>query len=138
MKLDKLFELPFPPGHVYDAWVCPDTVIPPATRTDINPTVGGHYRLYVEMEDRCSRAEGVFFAVEPERRVRYTWEWDRDGEITEIDVTFDDGAEGTTLHIQQSGFRSEASRDLQDSSWDDYVEQLSSLLQQRAALPISA
>jgi glutathione S-transferase len=138
MKIDKHYELPFPPHNVYEAWVCSDTVIPPATRMDVNPTVGGHYRLYMEMEDRCSRAEGLFFSVTPDRHVRYTWEWDRDGEITEIDVTFDSAANGTVLHIRHSGFRKQASRDMHDTGWDDYVEQLSTLLQERAKLPLSA
>ncbi len=138
MHFEKHYELPFPPNHVYDAWLCPEVVVPPATRADINPTVGGHYRLYVEMEDRCSRAEGLFFAVEPEHRVRYTFEWDRDGEITEIDVIFDDSGQGTALYIRHSGFRNRASRDLHAKNWDDYIEQLEVLLRERNALPVSA
>ena len=138
MHLRKHYLLPFPPNHVYDAWVCPEIVIPPATRLDINPTVGGHYRLYIEMEDRCSRAEGLFFTVEPEQRVRYTWEWDRNGEITEIDVIFDGSSDGTALQIHHSGFRDGASRDMHNQGWDNYVEQLSALLKERNALPISA
>lgn len=138
MKIDKHFELPFTPHRLFNAWVCSDTVIPPATRMDINPTVGGHYRLYMEMEDRCSRAEGLFFSVVPDRHIRYTWEWDRDGEITEIDVTFDPTAKGTALHIQHTGFVKEASRDTHDSGWDDYIEQLSTMLEQKSDMRLSA
>lgn len=138
MKIDKHFELPFTPNRLFEAWVCSDTIIPPATRMDINPTVGGHYRLYMEMEDRCSRAEGLFFSVIPGRHLRYTWEWDRDGEITEIDVTFDPITKGTALHIQHSGFVKEASRDMNDSGWDDHIEQLSSMLDQKSEVRLSA
>jgi uncharacterized protein YndB with AHSA1/START domain len=133
MKIEKTYDLPFPPKRVYDAWICPDTVIPPTTRIDINPTVGGLCRHFVEQEDRCNRAEGLFFAVEPDRRVRYTWERDRDGEITEIDVVFDAVDEGTKLHIRQSGFCKEDSLADQDSGWDNYVEQLTALLETRDA-----
>lgn len=132
MKIDKSYELPFPPDRVFAAWVCPETVIPPATRMEINPTVGGHYRLFMESEDRCNRAEGLFFAVEPDRHVRYTWEWDRDGEITEIDVLFEPADDGTALHIKHSGFRKPESRDMHDSGWDSYVEKLSALLEKGA------
>ena len=131
MKIEKTYDLPFPPKRVYDAWICPDTVIAPTTRIDINPTVGGHCRHFVELEDRCNRAEGLFFAVEPDRRVRYTWERDRDGEITEIDVVFDAVDEGTKLHIRQSGFRREDSLAAQDSGWDIYIEQLAAFLETR-------
>ena len=131
MKIEKTYDLPFPPDRVFDAWICPDTVIAPTTRIDINPTVGGHYRHFLEQEDRCNRAEGLFFTVEQDRRVRYTWERDRDGEITEIDVLFDGGQKGTTLHICHSGFRREESLADHDSGWDSYVEQLGALLESR-------
>ena len=132
MKIEKTYDLPFAPKRVFDAWICPSTVIAPTTRIDINPTVGGHCRHFVEQDDRCNRAEGLFFAIEQDRRVRYTWERDRDGEITEVDVLFDGGEEGTTLHICHSGFRKEESRADQDSGWDMYVEQLSALLETSA------
>ena len=129
MKIDKIYALPFPPNRVYTAWVCPDTIVPPATRKEINPTVGGHYRLFFETEDRCNRAEGLFFCVEPDRHIRYTWERDRDGEITEVDVVFDGVDEGTSLRICHSGFRDQESRDSLDTDWDSFVEQLTTLLE---------
>ena len=138
MNIDKHYELPFPPNRVFDAWVCSETVIPPATSMDINPQIGGHYRLYMEMEDRCSRAEGIFFSVEPGRHVRYTWEWDRDGEITEIDVCFDATPEGTSVHIQHTGFTNQSSVDMHAKGWDSYVEQLSAFLSDRAEVKVPA
>ncbi|MEM9105552.1 MAG: SRPBCC domain-containing protein [Pseudomonadota bacterium] len=129
MKIEKTYDLPFPPKRVFDAWICPDTLIAPTTRIDINPTVGGHCRHFQEQEDRCNRSEGLFFAVEQDRRVRYTWERDRDGEITEIDVLFADGEDGTTLHISHTGFRHEESLADHDSGWDTYVEHLGAFLE---------
>ncbi len=138
MEIDKHYELPFTPNRIFNTWVCSDTVIPPATRMDINPQVGGHYRLYMEMEDRCSRAEGLFFSVIPDRHLRYTWEWDRDGEITEVDVTLVPTAKGTALHIHHTGFVNKASRDMHDSNWDEFVEQLSAILDQESDMRIRA
>ena len=128
MKIDKNYELPFPPERVFAAWTSSETVIPPATRMDINPTVGGHFRLIIEGGERDSVAEGLFFAVEPDRHVRYTWEWDRNGEITEVAVRFEPADVGTDLHILHTGFRKQESRDMHDSGWDSYVEALSALL----------
>lgn len=130
MKIDKNYALPFPPNRIYAAWICPRTIVSPATKKDINPTVGGHYRLIMESEDRCNRIEGLFFCVEPDRHIRYTWERDRDGEITEVDVVFEPKDDGTSLRIRHSGFRSEESRDFQDGDWDNHVETLTAMLEE--------
>lgn len=134
MKIDKNYALPFPPDRVYAAWMSPDTVVSPVTGKDINPTVGGHYRLIIETEDRCNRIDGLFFCIEPDRHIRYTWERDRDGEITEVDVVFEIADDGTSLRIHHSGFRSEESRDMQQGDWDNYVEQLIALLEKEREL----
>ncbi len=97
MKIDKSYELPFPARDVYAAWVSPRTVIAPATGMDIDPVVGGHTRLIMETADYAARAEGVFLVVERGERVRYSWEWNGDGEVTESDVTFTPIADGTRV-----------------------------------------
>jgi hypothetical protein len=43
-NIEKTYELPFSPQQIYAAWVSSNTVIPPATKMDINPIEGGHYR----------------------------------------------------------------------------------------------
>ncbi|MCY6381032.1 SRPBCC family protein [Hoeflea prorocentri] len=130
MKIDKNYELPFSPERVFAAWTSSETVIPPATRMDINPTVGGHFRLIIEGTEHNSVAEGLFFAVEPDRHVRYTWEWDRSGEITQIDVRFEPADAGTDLRIVHTGFQKQESLDMHDSGWDSYVEALSVFLKE--------
>lgn len=129
MNIDKYYDLPFSTKQVYAAWTCPQTIIPPATRMEIDPTVGGHYRLFIEEEDRCSRAEGLIFAIEPERHVRFTWERDRDGEITEVELFFTPTQNGSTLRIRHFGFNKQETRDMHDTGWDNYVTQLSQFLQ---------
>ena len=74
MDIEKIYELPFPVGDVYGAWTSPDTVVPPATRMEVEPIVGGPYRVIIETPDFSARTDGKFLVVEPERRVRYTWE----------------------------------------------------------------
>jgi uncharacterized protein YndB with AHSA1/START domain len=65
MQIEKTYELPFPPSVVYDAWVSSDTVIPPATAMDIDPIVGGHYRLIMETPDFNGKNEGRFCWLNP-------------------------------------------------------------------------
>ncbi|MFT5500120.1 MAG: hypothetical protein ACI88G_000246, partial [Woeseiaceae bacterium] len=97
MDLEKHYDLPYPPATVYAAWISSDTVIPPATAMDINPVVGGHYRLTAEMPGYVGKNEGEFLIVEAEQHIRYTWEWNGDGDVSEIDVTFSATPAGTRV-----------------------------------------
>jgi len=89
---------------------------------NIDPKVGGHYRLIISGNDFSSRNEGKFLIVEAPHHVRYTWEWSGDGEITEIDVVFATTTQGTEIQISHSGFTSQTSVDNHDSGWDSYIE----------------
>ena len=129
MNIEKVDEIPFPPEQVYAAWVSSDTVIPPATAMDVNPVEGGHYRLIMETPEFVGRNEGRFLAVDPGTHIRYTWEWNRDGEISEIDVRFSASAAGTRITLVHSGFRSQVSTEMHDSGWDSYVEGFTAFLQ---------
>lgn len=123
MKIVKTYQVPFPVDAVYAAWVSSDTVIPPATSMDVLPEVGGHYRLLMETPEFTGRNEGTFTRVEPNRRVTYTWEWNHDGEVTEIDVHFEAIDAGTRVSLTHSGFTSSTSVSTHDSGWDSYMEQ---------------
>lgn len=129
MDIQKIYQLPFPRESVYAAWVSSDTVIAPATAMDINPVVGGHYRLFMESADFTGRNEGSFLAVDPNEHVRYTWEWNSDGEVTEIDVTFSANANGTEVIIAHRGFHSQKNADQHASGWDSYIKGFTSFLE---------
>ena len=122
MQLEKRYELRFPVAKVYAAWVSSDTVIPPATKMDVLPKVGGHYRLSMRTPDFTMTNEGTFSLVEPEQRVVYTWEWNHDGEISTIDVRFSETPAGTQIDIVQSGFEKSESVEQHDAGWDSYIE----------------
>lgn len=131
MDIEKTYELPFPPQQVYAAWVSSDTVIAPATSMDINPVVGGHYRLIMENPEFTGKNEGEFLIVEPNRHVRYTWEWNNDGEITEIDVVFSESPTGTRIVLQHTGFKHAESAEMHASGWDSYINGLTEFLEKR-------
>lgn len=117
--IDSTWFLPFSPERVYAAWVSSDTVIPPATKMDVLPKLGGHYRLTAQNDTMSN--EGVFLDVEPNRRLVYTWQWSGDEEITRIEVHFSPHTDGTELRLQHTGFVTEASRSNHDNGWTSYV-----------------
>ena len=128
MKIEKNYALPFSPNVVYAAWISSATVIPPATAMDIDPVVGGHYRLTAEMPGYVGKNEGEFLAVEPGKHLRYTWEWNGDGDVSEIDVTFATSGDSTALTLVHSGFSNQESVDSHDSGWDSYINGLTEFL----------
>ena len=117
----KDYKLNFPRTRVYAAWVSSKTIIAPATDMDVNPVVGGHYRLIMETPKQSSSSDGTFLIVEENRHLRYTWKWSNEDEVTEIDVKFSSTEHGTAIHLEYSGFQSDASRDMHDSGWDSYI-----------------
>ena len=119
--IDSTWFLPFPPERVYAAWVSSDTVIPPATKMDIKPEVGGHYRLFAQNDTMTMTNEGTFLEVEPDRHLRYTWQWSGDDEVTQIDVLFSPHTDGTELRLQHRDFLTEQSRNNHDNGWTSYV-----------------
>jgi uncharacterized protein YndB with AHSA1/START domain len=122
MIIDKSYDLPFAIDKVYAAWVDSDTVIAPATRMDIKPEVGGHYRLFMDSPDFTASNQGEFLRVEPGTRVTYTWEWNRDGEVSTIDVTFAPTQTGTRVRILHDGFTKPESVTNHSTGWDSYIE----------------
>lgn len=127
-QIDKTYELNFPVARVYAAWVSSDTVIAPATAMDVLAEVGGHYRLIMDLPDFKGRNEGVFRAVEPEQRLCYTWEWNNDGEVSNIDVRFSATPTGCRIDLSHSGFHSDASAERHATGWDSYMAGFEALL----------
>ncbi len=122
MKIEKTYNLPFSVEKAYQAWVASTTVIAPATSMDIDPRVGGRYRLLIDTADFTAKNEGKFSRVEPLSRLTYTWEWNKDGEVSTIDVRFTSVESGTQVDIVHSGFSSQESMSVHDSGWDSYIE----------------
>lgn len=89
---------------------------------DILPEVGGHYRLIMKTPDFSSFTERTFLIVEPNSHVRYTCEWNLDGEVSELDVTFFASEQGTIVVIEHSWFRKLQSTDMHHQVWDNYIK----------------
>ncbi len=50
--------------------------------------------------------EGIFAEIVKNRPLRHSWEWSRDGEVTEITVRFEPKGESTVATLLHAGFTS--------------------------------
>ena len=95
---------------------------------DIDPVVGGHYRLIMDMPEFAARNEGVFLEVRSGSRLKYTWEWNADGDVTEITVNLRDDGDGCKIAITHAGFRDHNSLEQHADGWDSYVKGFTAFL----------
>jgi len=98
-------ELAFDMKVAHTAWVSSNTVIAPPTSMDIEPALGGHYRLITDTSEFSGKNEGKFSLIEPQQRDLYTRKRNGDGEVTEIDVRVEVTAAGTKILIHHTGLR---------------------------------
>lgn len=129
LTIHKKYQVDFSPQQLFDAWISPDMVIPPVSKIEVDPKVGGFLKLTVETPDGNSVMVGEFLNLSRPSQLVYTWEWDNNGEITHITVDFKALADGTEIVIAHTGFQSEESRAMHDSGWDSYVNGVVQTLQ---------
>ncbi len=129
MKIEKSYNLPFPRKQVYAAWISSETVIPPATSMDIDTRVGGHYKLFMNTPEFDAKCEGRFFEIIEDEFLHYSWEWNGDGEISDIRVRFSDHEKGATVELTHKNFTKQDSRDMHDTGWDSYIDGLRHFMQ---------
>ena len=121
MDFEKTYEIPFPTATVYAAWMSSDTVIAPAKRMRVVPKVGGAYQLFMQDTGKTPSCQGKFSEVFANSRIRYSWQWENDEEVTDITVSFSPNPQGTQVTILHQGFVSSASHDNHAKGWDNYI-----------------
>jgi len=89
----------------------------------IDPRPGGHWRTTMRSpEGKLFTVSGVYRAVEPARRLVFTWGWEDDkgarGHETEVTVTFAAAPGGTKLVILQKEFATAEDRDRHGQGWN--------------------
>lgn len=115
----KSYVIAIPLELVFEKWVNEDTVVAPAERMEIEPRVGGAYRLFMPGGGVMT---GEFSEFVENERVRYSWNWVGSDENTEVDVTFDNHPDGTEVQVTHSGFHSETSYNNHAAGWDNYID----------------
>jgi uncharacterized protein YndB with AHSA1/START domain len=115
----KSYVLRFPLELVFAKWVAEDTVVAPAEKMEIEPRVGGAYRLLMP---GGGVMKGVFSEYSQNERGTYSWNWVGSDETTLVDVTFRVHPDGTEVNVTHSGFQSSESLEMHSSGWDSYLE----------------
>ncbi len=105
---EELFRLWTDPAEIV-RWHRPDLPGYTTPLAEVDLRVGGTFKIGMRDGDGTAHtAFGTFTAVEPPRRVSYTWQWEgsQSGELSQVTVEFKPVADGTELvlhHERLSG-----------------------------------
>ena len=128
------------PDRLFSAWTSPQEAAAfmgpgtvKATEVEMDPRVGGTYRIVMLMEDGNRwPVRGVFREVDRPNRLSMTWRWEEDDPKNERDtlVTIEFLPRGgrTELVLTHSGFASTESRDNHEAGWKAIAEALAAIL----------
>ncbi|MGI9328981.1 MAG: SRPBCC family protein [Pseudomonadales bacterium] len=128
MKFEKAYQLPYPVEATFSAWVSPDAVVAPVTSIEVDPRVGGVFRLIVGSGANNSLMDGKILEFERNQRIRYTWFWGGEESASIVDVMFSEANGETQLRITHSEIETQESVSMYARGWDDYIAGLSTHL----------
>ncbi|WP_253902881.1 SRPBCC family protein [Corallococcus exiguus] len=125
-------QLPVTPSKAFDFWVNPTKVAswwgPNAGDTSDVRTFelrgGGRYRVVTHAPNGDTYDfTGEFRALEPGRKVSFTWEIEKSGP-SQVTVAFDEQSGGTKLTLVHEGLHSEEERDDCIDGWNGALDKL--------------
>jgi len=134
LEIARVFDAP--PARVFAAWIDLGQfrawIGPEGVRCDVElfePRVGGRYRLVMHTPEHVIPVSGVFKAIQPDRRLVFTWGWEGDAiRQSLITLTFKPLGNGTELTLRQEGLGSIESRDGHVRGWTSALGKLERLL----------
>jgi uncharacterized protein YndB with AHSA1/START domain len=142
LRLERVIRAPV--KEVYDAWTIPERTAAwfgpeGVTVTDYAMDVrpGGQWYTVMNLPDgNKPRVSGVYRAIEPNRRLVFTWAWDQEdgrrGHETEVTVTFEPVGDDTRLILVQTAFAEPVYRDNHQKGWTSTLNDLERVLKKAA------
>ena len=127
------------PERVYAAWTDPQELIqwfgrvdvkPGTMRAEVDPRVGGRYRVSFNIEaGEYFEVGGVYREVVPNERLVFSWAWhstpERESLVT---VTLKSDGHGTLLTVHHERLFDQAARDGHERGWLGSLEKLEKYL----------
>ena len=125
-----------PPEGVFRAWTEPAQLarwFGPAgfrcTAQTVDARPGGSYRItMVSPEGEATTVGGEFLAIEPPRRIAFSWSGCGGGAGTMVEVAIAPHPAGSELTLTHRHFVSEADRDAHENGWTLILDQLAARL----------
>jgi len=128
LRIERLIAAP--PERVFALWTEPRELVKwwgpegfevPQHALDVRPD--GKWRTTMRSpQGTLHTVSGVYRAIEPPRRLVFTWGWDDDngmrGHETEVTVTFEPAPGGTRLTLLQQTFQDQDARDKHSLGWN--------------------
>ena len=117
--------------ELFTQWMGSEGFSIPSYDHDFRP--GGKWRQTMQSPDgRLMTVRGVFRAIEPPRRLVYTWNWDDDMDAahyeTEVTVVFEAAPGGTRIKLTHQVFENKKDRDGHDRGWNSTLNRLERIL----------
>ena len=124
--------MPASPDRVFQAWTNVEEVtgwLASGGRAILDPRVDGLFFIDMLYQDLTYPHYGRYLAVEPARRLEFTWmSQGTQGKESIVEILFEPHAEGTKLTLRHHGLPDENSRDSHLGGWTEFVETLAGRL----------
>lgn len=105
-------------------WFAPMATRPPHVTMDFRE--GGAFSIEMDLGDGGVHVTtGQFLEIVQDKRIAMAWHCDAwDDPSSHVEVTFDEGEEGTVVHVRHSKITSQPARDGQLFGWQSCLTQL--------------
>lgn len=120
--VDRVWQAFTDPGALA-SWFWPERF---ATTAEVDLRVGGRYRI--DGPGAGMSVAGEYVAVEPPRRLVFTWRWAGEPEETLVTVELTPAGAGTDLVLVHERFADDAGRDEHAKGWSDCLDRLPAFL----------
>jgi len=124
MNINKHYQVEAEKSILFNAWISESMTIPPVVKIEVEPRVSGSFVLHAQAGDDILLMKGEFLEIVPYEKLKYTWCWEGNPEITTVTVTFSENQSGTDVWLNHEGFETQQSMQLHDQGWDSYMSTL--------------
>ena len=128
MDIKKGYKIAAPADRVFAAWISDSYLVAPVTGVEVEPHVGGSFRLHTGDGDSAAVMNGRFEKFDAPQHLRYTWHWGGPDEPSIVDVQFMSVDGQTEIELQHTGLATESMVTDHENGWDSYINGLRELL----------